>query len=86
MKRNIHGDISVRRCTWRLTELTGRSIRQGQGERDYLDLDDRAGEGGEAHLGDGEGTRRMEGPSVAGEHADLERLLEHFGAGLEGTG
>lgn len=67
--------------------IDGEEHTAGSGrERDYLDLDDRAGEGGEAHVGDGEGTRRMEGPSVAGEHADLERLLEHFGAGLEGTG
>ena len=43
-----------------------------------LDPDNRAGEGGEAHGGDGEGIRRREGPDVAGEHAKLERLLEQF--------
>ena len=45
----------------------------------YLDPDDLTGEGGEAQGGDGEGIRRREGPGVAGEHADLKRLLEHFG-------
>ena len=47
----------------------------------YLDPDDLTGEGGEAHGGDGggDGIRRSEKPGVAREHAELERLLEHFG-------
>ena len=43
-------------------------------------------EGGEAHGSDSEGIRRMEGPDIAGEHDELERLLEHFGAGFDGAG
>ncbi|XBH67456.1 hypothetical protein VPH35_095836 [Triticum aestivum] len=44
----------------------------------YLDPDDRAGEAGEAHGDDNESIRRREGTGVAGEHAKLECLLEHF--------
>ena len=35
-------------------------------------------EGGDAHGGDSEGIKRMEGPDVADEHDELDRLLEHF--------
>ena len=55
-----------------------KDIPRPQADTSNLGPDDRAREDGEAHGGDGEGIRRSEKP-VAGEHAELERLLEHFG-------